>query len=38
MKIFTSIMYASCIAFFSMFSGLVHADSVDDYLLKKNDE
>ena len=35
MKIFTSIMYASYIAIFSMFSGLVHADSVDDYLLKK---
>lgn len=35
MKIFSNIIYAACISFFSVFSCVVNADNVDDYLLKK---
>jgi len=35
MKMFNNIIVGICIAIFSLFSSLVNADNVDDYLLKK---
>ena len=35
MKMFINIIVGICIAAFSLFSNLVNADNVDDYLLKK---